>query len=259
MPHRPDMRWTENGLVSVSAAHLHNDEKPLPEVKASDLIRSTKWGDPLVEALGEENIAAREIAGAHSRVAETFLNFQHRRATRDPKTTQAKHLDNLARDFQRELKKTCSVTDKARLVAENRLKTIDDSFREKIGWNAEHAQELRAVLREMSRQERTAAIDAAIETADSDVLTAALSGHPSAAGITRAEQAAIKARALKRHLPELNREKHLLTQGVEKMRQAVLDLADAEDTLTATELREHYNAESAAARAAEERTNAHAQ
>lgn len=258
MPHRPDMRWTRNGLVSVSASHLPVD-KPLPEIKGSDLIRSTKWGEPLIEKLGKENIAAREIADAHSRVAETFLNFKHRRETRDPKTTQAAHLESLARDFDRELTKTCKATDKARLVTENRLKTIDQTFQETIGWNPEHATELRSVLRDMSRKERTSAIDAAIETADSDVLTAALSGHPAAAGITRAEQAAIKARAMQRHLPELNREKHLLTEGIEKMRQAILDLADASETLTAKELREAFDAESQAAREAEARTNARAE
>jgi len=229
---------------------------PLPKVEATDLLVSDQWGESWKKEAGDHghDKALEFLGDAQAAISRTFKAYGEIREQRSPEVTQATHLNNVARDFDRALKGLADRSDRAQAQAQARLESIESEFRESVKWSEQDAGELRAVLRGMSDSERQELIGNAIESGDGQVLAAVLGAHPTLSGMNADLHKATRARAIQKHRPDLYKLEQTISKAKQATRDAFTDLLDKSDALTARDVRAKY--QKAAEEAAEVRRKA---
>lgn len=252
MGFRTDVTYRDGKLVANNPPGSADLAKPLPKVDAPDLLASDKYGDSWRKEAGTPDAAIEALASAHGAIARSFNSAMQIRERRDPGKTQAAHLSELAASFDHTLSTLAANVDRAKQSAERRLVSLNDEFKQAVKWREQDTAELRAVVRSMSKDERSKLIGDAIANADGQVLGALLGGHPSLSGLTHEQHAALRREAMMKHAPHLAKLEKVLQSASKQASEAFQQLLARADGITAAELRKQYAAEAAAAREARE-------
>lgn len=239
-PFRADLRMEGGQVRAVEPKNSADTVKPLPKVEGTDRLQSDAWGAGWkAEAGGDMAVAA--LADAQANISRTYNSFKELREQRNPEVTQAAHLNGLAKDFERSLKRAAAQSDSAQTRAKERLAAIESDFRERVKWNGADAQELRGAIRGMSEKERDKLLTNAVNEGDGQVLAAVLGGHPSLSGIAADRHKAMRLQAMHKHAPDLAKVEKVVTKAMEITRQSFIDLLEREDAITASSVREQYD------------------
>ncbi|MFE8069796.1 hypothetical protein QQM79_01945 [Marinobacteraceae bacterium S3BR75-40.1] len=253
MSYRTDLQY-QNGKLAVRDHDKGADTAyDLPKVEATDLLVSDRWGETWKREAGElgNDKSLEFLSDAQAAISRTFSAYKEIREQKSPEVTQAAHLNNVARDFDRALKGLADRSDRAQAQAKARLESIESEFRQSVRWSERDNSELRAVLRGMSDSERREVIGNAIEQGDGQVLAAVIGAHPTLSGMSADSHKATRTRALQKHRPDLYKLEQSISKASEATRRAYTDLLDKADTMTAREVRDKY--QQAAIAAAEAR------
>lgn len=211
-----------------------NTEQPLPsqELKLPTLVRSTALMSPESHAreikdaagkLGENDPA---ILGAliNQRVlTESVAALEKIRQNRNPADTAANHMKKSADAYKKILASACAKHDSTRASINTRLAEIERKVEESLGLHvSSDASDIRSALRSMSREDRAAAVEAAIQEKDGAVLAVVLNGRELTTGITSVQRNSFRRRAEQAYAPELLQ----LRMGLERASKLVSDALD---------------------------------
>ena len=246
---RTDLQF-KDGAVHVRDNNRTDMREKLPEVKLTDRLGSTKWGESVRKDAGQhaDDPALRDFEHAHTIMANGAQKLVGLRETQNPAHTQAAHLADLDTQYQTYLGRSAQAMDKARANIKSRIGSIDSEFRTRAKFSdSGSASEIRAVVRGMSDQQRAEFIANAISNEDGEALGAILDGHPSLSGLTKGQIDNHRQRAMQQLTPDLLKLERSLQRADEILFQTFDEALQAGDSLTAKDVRAKFNAEAQAA------------
>ena len=252
MPIRTDLQF-KDGAVHVRDDNRTDMREKLPEVKLTDRLGSTKWGESVRKDAGQhaDDPALRDFEHAHTIMANGAQKLVGLRETQNPAHTQAAHLADLDTQYQTYLGRSAQASDKARANIKRRIGSIDSEFRQRAKFaDNGSASEIRAVVRGMSDQQRAEFIANAISNKDGEALSAVLDGHPSLSGLTKGQIDNHRQRAMQQLTPDLQALERSLKKADEVLVQTFDEALGVGDSLTAKSVRAKFQAESEKAKKA---------
>jgi hypothetical protein len=245
MPIRTDLQ-IKDGAVHVRDNNRTDMREKLPEVKLTDRLASTKWGESVRKDAGQhaDDPALRDFEHAHTIMANGAQKLVGLRETQNPGQTQAAHLADVHAQYERYLGSGARSMDKARANIKSRIGSIDSEFRQRAKFSDNGAgSEIRAVVRGMSDQQRAEFIANAIANEDGEALGAILDGHPSLSGLTKGQIDNHRQRAMQQLTPDLLKLERSLKKADEILFQTFDEALGVGDTLTAKDVRARFDAE----------------
>jgi len=237
-----------NGQVSA----VRNDNsktdmrEKLPEVKLTDRLASTKWGESVRKDAGQhaDDPALTSFEVAHTLMASGAQKLVGLREAQNPGMTQSAHLADVESQYQTYLGRSAQASDRARASIKARIGSIDSEFRQRAKFSDNGAgSEIRAVVRGMSDQQRAEFIANAISNEDGEALGAILDGHPSLSGLTKGQIDNHRQRAMQQLTPDLLKLERSLKKADEILFQTFDEALGVGDTLTAKDVRARFDAE----------------
>ena len=240
MAYRTDIKYENGGLKVADTQSGADTREPLPKVDPTDLLLSGAYGETWKREAGTSDSAIDSLAATQSGISRSFTTLMEIRDKQSPHNTQAQHLDNLNRDYDQAINRYATQMDRSIDHANSRLKEIDQQFRDHIGWDEKDAQELRAVIRSMSQEDRSGFISDAIANGDGQALAAILGSHPSLVGLTKEQQQSFRQRAIRQNTPQLAALEDTITKARETTRKAFLDFIERKESVTAKSVRDKY-------------------
>lgn len=250
---RTDLRLDPTTRKVVAANTVAADtSKPLPKVTRPDVC-AKGHGEVWKKQAEVEDMALNALATIHDQIANAFDSFLEQRERRDPSTTQAAHLSQLAISYNRHLDYLSSAATKAQETAKRRLEKLEDEFRQTINWRTTDAAELRGVIRSMDQNTRAEVLGEAVNSGDGHLLGAVLSSHPAAVGMTKEQHQGLRRRAMMKARPDLLKLEDALRTASYTVREGFTSLMEAGPQLTAKEIRDQYEREAQAAKRARDR------
>jgi hypothetical protein len=252
MPIRTDLQ-IKDGAVHVRDNNRTDMREKLPEVKLTDRLGSTKWGESVSKDAGQhaDDPALRDFEHAHTIMANGAQKLVGLRETQNPAHTQAAHLADLDTQYQTYLGRSAQAMDRARANIKSRIGSIDSEFRQRAKFSdSGSGSEIRAVVRGMSDQQRAEFIANAISNEDGEALSAVLDGHPSLSGLTKGQIDNHRQRAMQQLTPDLQALERSLKKADEVLVQTFDEALGVGDSLTAKSVRAKFQAESEKAKKA---------
>ena len=252
MPIRTDLQ-IKDGAIHVRDENKSDMREKLPEVKLTDRLGSTKWGESVRQDAGQhaDDPALRDFESAHTIMANGAQKLVAQRESQNPGQTQAAHLQDVHAQYERYLGSGARSMDKARANIKSRIGSIDSEFRQRAKFSDNGAgSEIRAVVRGMSDQQRAEFIANAISNKDGEALSAVLDGHPSLSGLTKGQIDNHRQRAMQQLTPDLQALERSLQRADEVLVQTFDEALGVGDTLTAKDVRAKFQAESEKAKKA---------
>jgi len=245
MPIRTDLQ-IKDGAIHVRDDNRTDMREKLPEVKLTDRLGSTKWGESVRQDAGQhaDDPALRDFESAHTVLANGAQKLVAQRESQNPGQTQAAHLADVHAQYERYLGSGARSMDKARANIKSRIGSIDSEFRQRAKFSDNGAgSEIRAVVRGMSDQQRAEFIANAISNEDGEALGAILDGHPSLSGLTKGQIDNHRQRAMQQLTPDLLKLERSLKKADEILFQTFDEALGVGDTLTAKDVRARFDAE----------------
>jgi hypothetical protein len=242
---RTDLQF-KDGAVHVRDNNRTDMREKLPEVKLTDRLASTKWGQSVRKDAGShaDDPALRDFESAHTIMANGAQKLVAQRESQNPGQTQAAHLADVHAQYERYLGSGARSMDKARANIKSRIGSIDSEFRQRAKFSDNGAgSEIRAVVRGMSDQQRAEFIANAISNEDGEALGAILDGHPSLSGLTKGQIDNHRQRAMQQLTPDLLKLERSLKKADEILFQTFDEALGVGDTLTAKDVRARFDAE----------------
>jgi len=252
MPIRTDLQ-IKDGAIHVRDDNRTDMREKLPEVKLTDRLGSTKWGESVRKDAGQhaDDPALRDFEHAHTIMANGAQKLVGLRETQNPAHTQAAHLADLDTQYQTYLGRSAQAMDRARANIKSRIGSIDSEFRQRAKFSDNGAgSEIRQVVRGMDDKQKAEFIANAIANEDGEVLSAVLDGHPSLTGLSKDQIANQRARAMQQITPDLMKLERSLKKADEVLFQTFNEALGVGDTLTAKDVRARFDAEAQKARKA---------
>jgi len=249
---RTDLQF-KDGAVHVRDNNRTDMREKLPEVKLTDRLASTKWGQSVRKDAGShaDDPALRDFESAHTIMANGAQKLVAQRESQNPGQTQAAHLADVHAQYERYLGSGARSMDKARANIKSRIGSIDSEFRQRAKFSDNGAgSEIRAVVRGMDDKQKSEFISNAIANEDGEVLSAVLDGHPSLTGLSKEQIASQRARAMQQLTPDLLKLERSLQKADEVLFQTFDEALQVGDTLTAKDVRAKFDAEAHKARKA---------
>ena len=238
-----------NGQVSA----VRNDNsktdmrEKLPEVKLTDRLASTKWGESVRKDAGQhaDDPALTSFEVAHTLMASGAQKLVGLREAQNPGMTQSAHLADVESQYQTYLGRSAQAMDKARESIKRRATAIESEFRERAGFTDNGTgSEIRTVVRGMSDQQRSEFIGTAIANKDGLALSAVLDAHGSLTGLSKDQVANYRSKAMHGIAPDLLALERSLKKADEILFQTFDEALGIGDSLTAKDVRAKFNAES---------------
>ena len=252
MPIRTDLQF-KDGAVHVRDDNRTDMREKLPEVKLTDRLASTLWGQSVRKDAGShaDDPALRDFEHAHTIMANGAQKLVGLRETQNPAHTQAAHLADLDTQYQTYLGRSAQAMDRARANIKNRIGSIDSEFRQRAKFSDNGAgSEIRQVVRGMDDKQKAEFIANAIANEDGEVLSAVLDGHPSLTGLSKGQIDNHRQRAMQQLTPDLLKLERSLQKADEVLFQTFDEALGVGDTLTAKDVRARFDAEAQKARTA---------
>lgn len=239
MASRTDVYY-EDGKVK---AKDHNpDAQPLPEMETPLPLKSGKFLDELASEDDDPvlNNAQRTYQAAQKRWNE----LEQMRKSRDPRDTQAAHLEKLSRTAKANREKALKAVDDARFKSANAAHDVErNAFKDLgMGFDATGNSEVRAAIKGMNDTERNEYISNAISEGDTDLLRAIVNApHPVAVGMkSKSELENVRERILSEMAPHARKKRDAYSTANKRLVELTAAWVENEDALTAKELRELY-------------------
>lgn len=251
MRYRTDLIFEDGKVQPRQTATSADSRRALPEVKPTDRLSSTVWGDALLREAGSDDPVLDDIKDTHTRMANAFADLLKVRETQSPDDTQAAHLQKVASLTNRKLSELAAKSDQTLQRVTDKLVVLEGEAKKALGFiQRGNASELRAILRGMGEKERADTIGAAISNRDGELLAAVLDGvHPLQAGFKDAETQRTRFdHALHQHAPKLLKMRKALEKGRSLLKGSFDDLMLRSDAISAKDLRESYEQEAQRAR-----------
>lgn len=206
---------------------------PAPQPpKLPALIRTTALMSPethasqIKDAAGNLGNAEPAILGALSaqrQMADAVAALERIRQTRNPADTAHNHLKKANDAYKTMLTTAANRHDMARASVQSRLAQVETQINETLGLHeSRDAAEIRTALRSMSKEDRSKAVEAAIQNKDGAILAAVFNSRELVTGIPENQRNSFRRRAEEMHAPELLK----LRVGLEKAGQLVSDAFD---------------------------------
>ena len=240
----------KDGAIHVRDNNRTDMREKLPEVKLTDRLASTKWGQSVRKDAGShaDDPALRDFEHAHTLMSGGAQKLAAQREAQNPAQTQAAHLQDVESSYQSYLGRSAQAMDKARANIKSRIGSIDSEFRQRAKFgDTGSASEIRQVVRQMDDKQKAKFIANAIANEDGEVLSAVLDGHPSLTGLSKEQIASQRARAMQQITPDLLALERSLKKADEILFQTFDEALQAGDSLTAKDVRAKFNAEAQAA------------
>jgi len=237
-----------NGQVSA----VRNDNsktdmrEKLPEVKLTDRLGSTKWGESVRKDAGQhaDDPALTSFEVAHTLMSGGAQKLAAQREAQNPAQTQAAHLQDVESSYQSYLGRSAQAMDKARANIKSRIGSIDSEFRQRAKFSdTGSASEIRQVVRQMDDKQKAEFIANAISNEDGEALGAILDGHPSLTGLSKGQIDNHRQRAMQQLTPDLLKLERSLKKADEVLFQTFDEALGVGDTLTAKDVRARFDAE----------------
>ena len=246
---RTDLQF-KDGAVHVRDENKSDMREKLPEVKLTDRLGSTKWGESVRKDAGQhaDDPALQDFERAHTLMSGGAQKLVAQRESQNPGQTQAAHLQDVESSYQSYLARSAQASDRARASIKARIGSIDSEFRQRAKFSDNGAgSEIRQVVRQMDDKQKAKFIANAIANEDGEVLSAVLDGHPSLTGLSKEQIASQRARAMQQITPDLMKLERSLQRADEVLFQTFDEALGVGDSLTAKDLRAKFNAEAQAA------------
>jgi len=249
---RTDLQF-KDGAVHVRDENKSDMREKLPEVKLTDRLASTLWGQSVRKDAGShaDDPALQDFESAHTIMANGAQKLVAQRESQNPGQTQAAHLADVHAQYERYLGSGARSMDKARANIKSRIGSIDSEFRTRAKFSdSGSASEIRAVVRQMDDGQKSEFIANAISNEDGEALSAVLDGHPSLSGLTKGQIDNHRQRAMQQLTPDLLKLERTLQKADELLLQTFNEALQVGDTLTAKDVRARFDAEAQKARKA---------
>jgi len=249
MPIRTDLQ-IKDGAIHVRDDNRTDMREKLPEVKLTDRLGSTKWGESVRKDAGQhaDDPALRDFEHAHTIMANGAQKLVGLRETQNPAQTQSAHLADVHAQYERYLGSGAQAMDRARANIKNRIGSIDSEFRQRAKFsNTGASAEIRQVVRGMDDKQKAEFIANAIAGEDGEALSAVLDGHPSLSGFTKGQIDNHRQRAMQKITPDLMKLERSLQRADEVLFQTFDEALGIGDSLTAKDVRAKFDAEAQAA------------
>lgn len=258
MRYRTDVEYQDGKIAVREGPRPDADTRyELPEVGSGDHLRAG-WYNTIKQDAGKlaDDPALSAAEQAHSALVNGWESLKEARTAEDPHTNQATHLANIAGATDRLIKQTTERFDRAAESLERRKNELQREFRESLKFSDKHSAELRQVLRSMSPEDRSTAIQKAIESGDGAVLAAIFDAHPTLSGLDHDGQKARWNQALHKHAPQALAYIRAAEKAQDVNRRALMSAFDNEAAMTAAEVRQKHAAAAEKARAARKKIDA---
>jgi len=199
---------------------MANDE--MARIRADVLRHGRTWHAEGARTYGEISRGFFDRAGhIHDNVTSAIDQLEAMAANRDPRVTEAKHQEDVNRLAESLATRIESSAKRAsNLLAE--AYQAEHGVLEELGVTQDnrYGAEIRARLASMSEQERSAAIDKAIQSGDSAVIASILSAPSFVTGISSEKQSAVRNQYMQVRAPEYAGMVQAMKQSAERAEQA---------------------------------------
>jgi len=242
---RTDLQF-KDGAVHVRDENKSDMREKLPEVKLTDRLASTLWGQSVRKDAGShaDDPALQGFERAHTLMSAGAQKLAAQRETQNPGMTQAAHLADVESQYQTYLGRSAQAMDKARESIKRRATAIESEFRERAGFTDNGTgSEIRTVVRGMSDQQRSEFIGTAIASKDGLALSAVLDAHGSLTGLSKDQVANYRSKAMHGIAPDLLALERSLKKADEILFQTFDEALGIGDSLTAKDVRAKFDAE----------------
>lgn len=217
---------------------------PVPQPpKLPTLVRTTALMSPDTHAaqikeaagnLGSSEPAILSALSVQRQMAEAAAALERIRQTRNPADTAHNHLKKAADAYKTMLSTAANRHDMARASVKARLAQVESQIAETLGLHeSRDAAEIRTALRSMSKEDRSKAVEAAIQAKDGAILAAVFNSRELVTGIPETQRNSFRRRAEELHASDLLKLRVGLEQAGKLVSDAFDNLADMENQVGA--------------------------